>query len=158
MSGDLSISASGCREQLRSANKAPWQLWNIHVWRYIVDYALKKYQMNQDVSDEQLYQLTLIRWRFANILSWNISIVVSELLLTGIDKARHDVEFLMTQFPELEAWSRKIKERSSEENVIDVDLDQMETDRLIKQYGDVLFKVIVAQSKYIKLLERRTGE
>ena len=128
MSGDLSISASGCREQLRSANKAPWQLWNIHVWRYIVDYALKKYQMNQDVSDEQL------------------------------DKARHDVEFLMTQFPELEAWSRKIKERSSEENVIDVDLDQMETDRLIKQYGDVLFKVIVAQSKYIKLLERRTGE
>ena len=32
-----------------------------------------------------LYQLTLIRWRFANILSWNISIVVSELLLTGID-------------------------------------------------------------------------
>jgi len=84
--------------------------------------------MNQDVSDEQL------------------------------DKARHGVEFLMTQFPELEAWSRKIKERSSEENVIDVDLDQMETDRLIKQYGDVLFKVIVAQSKYIKLLERRTGE
>ena len=79
MSGDLSISASGCREQLRSANKAPLQLWNIHVWRYIVDYALKKYQMNQDVSDEQL------------------------------DKARHDVEFLMTQFPELEALSRKIK-------------------------------------------------
>lgn len=34
----------------------------------------------------------------------------------------------------------------------------METDRLIKQYGDALFKVIVAQSKYIKLLESRVGE
>jgi hypothetical protein len=64
----------------------------------------------------------------------------------------------MTKFPELEAWSRKLKERSSEENVINEGLDQMETDRLIKQYGDVLFKVIVAQSKYIKLLERRIGE
>jgi hypothetical protein len=84
--------------------------------------------MNQDVSDEQL------------------------------NKARHEVEFLMTQFPELEEWSRQIKERSSEENVVDVDLNQIETDRLIKQYGDVLFKVIVAQSKYIKLLERRIGE
>jgi hypothetical protein len=84
--------------------------------------------MNEDVSDEQL------------------------------DKARHEVEFLMTQFPELEAWSRKIKERSSDENAVNVALDQMETDRLIKQYGDVLFKVIVAQSKYIKLLERRIGE
>jgi hypothetical protein len=84
--------------------------------------------MNQDVSDEQL------------------------------DKARHDVEFLMTQFPELEAWSRQIKERSSEENVVNVDLNQIETDRLIRQYGDVLFKVIVAQSKYIKLLERRIGK
>jgi hypothetical protein len=39
-----------------------------------------------------------------------------------------------------------------------VGLNQIETDRLIKQYGDVLFKVIVAQSKYIKLLERRIGE
>lgn len=64
----------------------------------------------------------------------------------------------MTQFPELEAWSRQIKERSSDENVVDVALNQIETDRWIKQSGDVLFKVIVAQSKYIKLLERRIGE
>jgi hypothetical protein len=84
--------------------------------------------MNEDVSDEQL------------------------------DKARHEVEFLMKQFPELETWSRQIKERSNEENVVNVALDQMETDRWIKQYGDVLFKVIVAQSKYIKFLERRVGE
>jgi hypothetical protein len=84
--------------------------------------------MNEDVSDEEL------------------------------DKARHEVEFLMKQFPELETWSRQIKERSNEENVVNVALDQMETDRWIKQYGDVLFKVIVAQSKYIKLLERRVGE
>ena len=49
--------------------------------------------MNQDVSDEEL------------------------------DKARHDVEFLMTQFPELEAWSRQIKERSSDENVVNVALN-----------------------------------
>jgi len=62
----------------------------------------------------------------------------------------------MTQFPELEAWSRQIKER--DENVVNVALNQIETDRRIKQYGDVLFKVIVAQSKYIKLLERRVGE
>jgi hypothetical protein len=84
--------------------------------------------MNQDVSDDEL------------------------------DKARHEVEFLMTQFPELEDWSHQIKKRSTEENVVNVGLDQIETDRLIKQYGDVLFKVIVAQSKYIKLLERRIGE
>jgi len=70
--------------------------------------------MNQDVSDEEL------------------------------DRARHEVEFLMTQFPELETWSRQIKERSSDENVVNVALDQMETDRWIKEYGDVLFKVIVA--------------
>ena len=75
-----------------------------------------------------------------------------------LDKARHDVEFLMRQFPELETWSRQIKERSSEENVVKVDLKQMETDQWIKQYGDILFKVIVAQSKYIKLLERRIRE
>ena len=56
----------------------------------MVAYTLKKYQMNQDVSDEQL------------------------------DKARHEVEFLMTQFPELEAWSRQMKERSSDENVVNV--------------------------------------
>jgi hypothetical protein len=84
--------------------------------------------MNQDVSDEEL------------------------------DKTRHEVEFLMTQFPELETWSHQIKERSSEENVVNVALDQIETDRWIKQYGDVLFKVIVAQSKYIKMLEKRIGE
>ena len=78
--------------------------------------------MNQDVSDEEL------------------------------DKARHEVEFLMTQFPELEDWSHQIKKRSSDENVVNVDLNQIETDRWIKQYGDVLFKVIVAQSKYIELL------
>lgn len=42
--------------------------------------------------------------------------------------------------------------------VFNVALNQIETDRWIKQYGDVLFKVIVAQSKYIKLLERRIGE
>ena len=36
--------------------------------------------------------------------------------------------------------------------VSNVALNQIETDRWIKQYGDVLFKVIVAQSKYIKLL------
>jgi hypothetical protein len=78
--------------------------------------------MNQDVSDDEL------------------------------DKARHEVEFLMTQFPELEDWSHQIKKRSTEENVVNVGLDQIETDRLIKQYGDV------AQSKYIKLLERRIGE
>ena len=53
--------------------------------------------MNQDVSDEEL------------------------------DKARHDVEFLMTQFPELEDWSRQIKERSSDENVVNVGLNQIET-------------------------------
>ena len=47
--------------------------------------------MNQDVSDEEL------------------------------DKARHEVEFLM-QFPELETWSRQIKERSNEENVVNVAL------------------------------------
>jgi hypothetical protein len=58
----------------------------------------------------------------------------------------------------LEDWSHQIKKRSSDENVVNVDLNQIETDRLIKQYGDVLFKVIVAQSKYIKLLERRIGE
>jgi hypothetical protein len=84
--------------------------------------------MNEDVSDEEL------------------------------DKARHEVEFLMKQFPELETWSRQIKERSNEENVVNVALDQIETDRWIKQYGDVLFKVIVGQSKYIKLLERRVGK
>ena len=84
--------------------------------------------MNEDVSDEEL------------------------------DKARHEIEFLMKQFPELEAWSRQIKERSGEENVVNVALDEIETDRWIKQYGDVLFKVIVAQSKYIKLLERRIGK
>lgn len=70
-----------------------------------------------------------------------------------LDKARHKVEFLMTQFPELEAWSRQIKERSSDENVVNVALNQIETDRWVKQSGDVLFKVIVAHSKYIKLLE-----
>ena len=64
----------------------------------------------------------------------------------------------MIQFPELETWSHQIKERSSEENVVNVALDQIETDRWIKQYGDVLFKVIVAQNKYIKLLEKRIGE
>ena len=64
----------------------------------------------------------------------------------------------MTQFPELEAWSRQIKERSSDENVVNVDLNQIETDLWIKQYGDILFKVIVAQSKYMKLLESRVGE
>jgi hypothetical protein len=69
-----------------------------------------------------------------------------------LNKARHEVEFLMTQFPELEDWSHQIKKRSTEENVVNVGLDQIETDRLIKQYGDV------AQSKYIKLLERRIGE
>jgi hypothetical protein len=53
-----------------------------------------------------------------------------------LDKARH--EFLMIQFPELESWSHQIKERSSEENVVNVALDQIETDRWIKQYGDVL--------------------
>jgi hypothetical protein len=84
--------------------------------------------MNEDVSDEEL------------------------------DKARHEVEFLMKQFPELETWSRQIKERSNEENVVNVALDQIETDRWIKQYGDVLFKVIVGQSKYIKLVERRVGK
>ena len=75
-----------------------------------------------------------------------------------LDKTRHEVEFLMKQFPELETWSRQIKERSSEENVVNVALNEIETDRWIKQYGDVLFKVIVAQSKYIKLLERRIGK
>jgi hypothetical protein len=75
-----------------------------------------------------------------------------------LDKARHEVEFLMTQFPELEDWSHQIKKRSSDENVVNAALNQIETDRSIKQYGDVLFKVIVAQSKYIKLLERRIGE
>ena len=84
--------------------------------------------MNQDVSEEEL------------------------------DNARHQVEFLMKQFPELETWSRQIKERSSDENVVNVALNEMETDRWIKQYGDVLFKVIVAQSKYIKLLERSIRE
>jgi hypothetical protein len=48
--------------------------------------------MNEDVSDEEL------------------------------DKARHEVEFLMKQFPELETWSRQIKERSNEENVVNVAL------------------------------------
>jgi hypothetical protein len=38
-----------------------------------------------------------------------------------LDKARH--EFLMIQFPELESWSHQIKERSSEENVVNVALD-----------------------------------
>jgi hypothetical protein len=85
---------------------------------------------------------------YSSIYSEKISDVSDEEL----HKARHGVEFLMTQFPELEDLSRQIKERSSEENVVNVALNQIESDRWIKQYGDVLFKVIVAQSKYIKLL------
>ena len=52
-----------------------YQLISLMSVRYSFDW-LKKYRMNQDVSDEEL------------------------------DKARHEVEFLMTQFPELEGWSR----------------------------------------------------
>jgi hypothetical protein len=45
---------------------------------------------------------------YSSIYSEKISDVSDEEL----DKARHGVEFLMTQFPELEASSRQIKERS----------------------------------------------
>ena len=57
-----------------------------------------------------LYQLALIRQRFANILSWNISIVVSELLLTGIDlvaSSRRSWSFWEDQQRAIDNWINK---------------------------------------------------
>jgi len=51
-----------------------------------------------------------------------------------------------------------MQEASKDEIVIEELLHRRETDRWTEQYTTVFFKIIVAQKKYINLLERRIGK
>jgi hypothetical protein len=51
-----------------------------------------------------------------------------------------------------------MQEASKDETVIEELLYRRETDRWTEQYTTVFFKIIVAQKKYINLLERRIGK
>jgi hypothetical protein len=76
-----------------------------------------------------------------------------------LDNARQEVEFWIRQIPELEPWARQIKERrSSDGSYVSILLNEIETDRWNEQYMHVLFKIVEAQNKYIKLLEKRIGK
>jgi hypothetical protein len=56
----------------------------------------------------------------------------------------------------LEPWAKQItEERSGDETLVDKLLNKMQTDQWDTQFKGLLIKIIGAQVKYIKLLERR---
>jgi len=76
-----------------------------------------------------------------------------------LDIARHDVESCVKQVLQLvPSASLIMQEASKDEIVIEELLHRRETDRWTEQYTTVFFKIIVAQKKYINLLERRIGK
>jgi hypothetical protein len=76
-----------------------------------------------------------------------------------LDIARHEVESCVKQVLQLvPSASQIMQEASKDEIVIEELLHRRETDRWTEQYTTVFFKIIVAQKKYINLLERRIGK
>jgi len=76
-----------------------------------------------------------------------------------IDNARHEIDSCVKQVLQLVPSAFQImQEASKDETVIEELLYRRETDRWTEQYTTVFFKIIVAQKKYINLLERRIGK
>jgi|GEM_PF-719938 hypothetical protein len=80
----------------------------------------------------------------------------------ALDNARHEVEFCYKQLTELEPYAKALSDNKPREitkdNLIQNALSTIESSNFDKQFRDVLIKTMMAQVKYIKLLEERIGK
>ena len=76
-----------------------------------------------------------------------------------LEYARHQMEFCFDRFIELEPLLRQIVEaRTESKTLFDLYRNKVQTEQFSEPFDQILVMTIVAQYRYIKLLEKRIGK
>ena len=76
-----------------------------------------------------------------------------------LDNARHQMEFCFDRFIELEPLLLQIVEaRTESQTLFDLYRNKVQTEQFSAPFDQILVMTIVAQYRYIKLLEKRIGK
>jgi hypothetical protein len=76
-----------------------------------------------------------------------------------LENARHQMEFCFDRFIELEPLLRQIVEaRTESKTLFDLYRNKVQTEQFSGPFDQILVMTIVAQYRYIKLLEKRIGK
>ena len=76
-----------------------------------------------------------------------------------LDNARHEIEFCFDQFLELEPLMHQIIEvRTESKTLFDLYKNKVETEQSNGRLEQIMMMTILAQYRYIKLLEKSIGK